>query len=189
MTDKPESADCGGDDDVCVSDERDLNAVDAFNGFYLELAEANTRMAELKVASDDSEVTVMVLARVNLAWDLVDARLRFLIVSSRRGASLRMPALGVAHARLRAILEHGLDYQRRGGRAGELLEQARRLAERLHAFETAGTASGGGAASATAARSDGCRGRREERAKRAGVLRLRSRHALVRRRGARRRCE
>jgi hypothetical protein len=177
-------------DDVCLADERDLDVVDAFNCFYLQLAEANARTSELNEASQKREVTVLLLARVNLAWDLVDARLTFLAANTKNGASRvqQMPALGVARARLRAVLEQPIAYLRQDGRAGEMVAQARRLAERLLAYQGAsGENAGATAAPTRPARALACRRSSgalgvESTADLGAARYRRSRRALVRRR-------
>lgn len=111
------------------SEESDLEAVDAVHAFHRHLVAANERMAELDAACHAQELTVMLLARVNLAWDLVDAYGEFLASTSRTQECAL--ALLAAHARLRTILGGKVGCRRAGESAEELVRQVRRLAERL----------------------------------------------------------
>jgi len=123
-------------DDLCLLQEHDLAAVDAFDGFHRQLAIVNSALNELMDASLQRDVTAVLLARTNLAWDILDAHLRFLTATSRNGAGVRRtPGLLAAVARLRAVLAGGLRYRRDPGTAGDLLTHAGRLAERLQVYE------------------------------------------------------
>jgi len=142
-------------DDVCLLQEHDLEAVDAFDGFHRQLATVNLALNELMEASLQRDVTAVLLARANLAWDLLDAHLCFLAATSRNGAGVRRtPGLLAAVARLRAVLAGGLRYRRDPGAPGDLLIHAGRLAERLQVYEQGGRASsvGSDVASQTRAR-------------------------------------
>ncbi|MEO7735414.1 MAG: hypothetical protein ABIY55_30960 [Kofleriaceae bacterium] len=123
-------------DDVCLLQEHDLTIVDAFDGFHRHLAAVNSAVNELKDASLQRDVTAILLARANLAWDILDAHLRFLAAMSRNGARVRRtPGLLAAVARLRSVLAGGLSYRRDPGTAGDLSAQSGRLAERLQVYE------------------------------------------------------
>jgi hypothetical protein len=123
-------------EDVWHAQEADLVVVDAFHSFYAQLACVNAAVAELYAGSQQNDVTVLLLARTNLAWDLLDVHLAFLVANSRNGGGVRRtPALAIAHTRLRRVLEQRLSYRRDEGKAGELLAQSRRLADRVHRYE------------------------------------------------------
>jgi hypothetical protein len=126
-------------DDVCLLQEHDLAAVDAFDGFHRQLAAVNLAVIELKDASLRRDVTAVLLARANLAWDILDAHLRFLVATSLNGARVRRtPGLLAAVARLRSVLAEGLSYRHDPGTAGDLFTQSGRLAERLQVYEREG---------------------------------------------------
>jgi hypothetical protein len=115
------------------------------HGFHCQLAAVNSAIDELKGASLHRDVTAVLLARANLAWDILEAHLRFLAATSRNGARVRRtPGLLAAVARLRAVLAAGLSYRRDPGTAGDLLTQSGRLAERLEVYERDGGATSSG---------------------------------------------
>lgn len=124
------------EDDVCFAAELDPAAIDAFECFYRQLAVVNGYLAELRLASQRRDVSLLLLAKLNLSWELLDARLAFLAAVSRQAARVRsIPALLRAITELRRTLACGLAFRRDTGTAGELLAQTGKLAERLHRDE------------------------------------------------------
>lgn len=118
--------------DSCWPEEHDPAVVEAFTGFYRQLGALNVAMDSLADAARRRDVTVLLLARMSLAWDMLDARLTFLAAASRSGEGVRgAPILAAAVERFRQLLQGGLAYRRDSGTAGEILAQTTRLAQRL----------------------------------------------------------